>query len=165
MSLIETIAAAVRPWNELYSHSKPVSEAVTFLHVGSLLVGGGFAVASDRATLRLRGADLDERRRFLRDFATVHRPVLAALAVMAASGLGMALADVETFLVSPIFWSKMAVVAILLTNGFVITRTERALAANPAPANRLWRRMTIGAAASITLWLATTLLGVVLVDA
>jgi len=165
MSLVETIAAAVEPWNRLYSHTKPLSEAVTFAHVGSLLVGGGLAIASDRATLRVRGADVDQRRRYLREFSTVHRHVVAALALMTVSGLGMALADVETFFVAPIFWVKMAAITMLLANGFNITRTERALAANPAPSNRLWRRMTTGAVTSIALWLTTTLLGVVLMDA
>lgn len=165
MSLVETIAAIVEPWNRLYSHSKPLSTAITFAHVGSLVVGGGFAIASDRATLRVQHVDLDERKRYLRDFATIHRPVLVALVIIVASGLSMALADVETFLVSPVFWTKMAVVATLLANGLTIHRTERALTANPAPSNRMWHRMRIGAIASITLWLTTTLLGVILLDA
>ena len=162
---LTSLAAAVAPWNELYSRSTLVSSSVTFVHLGSLLIGGGFAVASDRMALRVRCADTDERRRVLRDFSSIHRPVVAGLALMALSGIGMALADVETFLVAPVFWLKMGLVVLLLTNGLVVTRTERALAANPSPSNRLWVRFTAGAVASLSLWLATTLVGVILTTA
>jgi len=165
MSIVETIAAAVKPWNELYSHSKVVSASVTYVHLGALLVGGGFAVASDRTALRVRSADVDERRRVLRDFAGIHGPVVTGLAVMIASGLAMMLADVETFLVSPVYWTKMALFAVLLANGYLVMRTERSLALNPSPSNPLWGRFTFGAIASLTLWLATTLAGVILMSA
>lgn len=164
MPIIETIAAAVKPWNVLYSHSKPVEAAVTFLHIGALLLGGGFAVASDRAALRARAADVDERRRLLRDFAGIHQHVVPALGVMVASGVAMALSDVETFFVSPVYWTKMGLVVVLLANGYVLMRTERALALNPEPSNPLWRRFTFGAIASMTLWLATTLAGAILLN-
>jgi hypothetical protein len=164
MSIVQTIAAAVKPWNELYSHSKVVAGGVTYVHIAALLLGGGFAVASDRAVLRARTADADTRRYLLRDFATVHRPVVLALGVMVASGLALLLADVETFLVSPVYWTKMLLFVALLTNGYVVTRTERGLVADPAPSNPLWGRFTVGAVASLTLWLATTLAGVVLAN-
>ena len=162
MSLLETIAATVKPWNTLYAHSKAVSAGVTFVHIGSLLIGGGLAVESDFAALRTRAALIDERRRALHDLAIAHRPVIIALVLMTASGIALALADVETFLVSPVFWTKMTLFAGLLANGFVIMRTERALSADPAPPPRLWQRMTASAAASLALWLTTTLLGVIL---
>lgn len=164
MPIIETIAAAVKPWNELYSHSKAVESGVVFLHVGALLLGGGFAVASDRAALRARAADADERRRVLRDFAGIHRHVVPALVVLAASGVAMALSDVKTFFVSPVYWTKMGLVVLLLANGYLLMRTERALTADPAPSNPLWRRFTVGAMASMTLWLSTTLAGVILLN-
>jgi uncharacterized membrane protein len=165
VTIVETIAAAVKPWNEPYSHSKAVSASVTFVHLGSLLLGGGFAVASDRAALRVRTADVDERRRVLRDFAGIHRPVVTALGVMIVSGLAMMLADVETFLVSPVYWTKMALFVVLLANGYLVMRTEQSLTTNPSPSNPLWGRFTMGAVASLTLWLTTTLIGVILMSA
>ena len=162
MSIVETIAAAVKPWNELYANSKPISEGVLFVHLGSLLVGGGFAVASDRMALRARSGSVDERRRLLDEFAGIHRPVIIALCFMAASGLAMLLADVETFLPSPVYWTKMTLVALLLANGYLVTRTERALTVNPSDSNPLWGRLTAVSIASLTLWLSTTLMGVIL---
>ncbi len=164
MSIVETIAAAVKPWNVLYSHSKLVAGGVQFVHIGSLLLGGGFAVASDRAVLRARSADADARRYLLRDIATVHRPVVVALAVLVASGAALMLADVETFLVSPVYWTKMALFVLLLANGYLVTRTERGLAADPSPSNPGWTRFTVSAVVSLTLWMATTLAGVVLTN-
>lgn len=164
MSVLETIAAAVKPWNDLYAGSKAVSASVTFLHVGSLLVGGGLAIASDRAALRLGNAELPVRRHVLEEFAAVHRPVLTALVVMAASGLAMALADVETFFVSPVYWTKMGFVAALLTNGWFVKRTEERLRTDPALSNPRWRHLNRGAVASISLWITTTLLGVVVMS-
>lgn len=161
--VIETLAAAAKPWNALYAHSRVVSSGVTFVHVGSLLVGGGLAVASDRAVLRARAADAEERRRLLRDFASVHGPVVVALVLMTVSGAAMALADVETFFASPLFWTKMAIFVALLANGLFVMRTERALAADPAPVNPLlWRRLGAGAVTSLALWITTTFVGVVL---
>jgi hypothetical protein len=164
MSIVETIAAAVKPWNELYSHSKVVAGGVTYVHVASLLLGGGFAVASDRAVLLARRADLETRRYLLRDFSTVHKPVVAFLGLMVVSGLALMLADVETFLVSKVYWTKMVLFVLLLANGYLVTRTEQALAADPSPSNPLWGRFTVSAVTSLTLWLATTLAGVVLVN-
>jgi len=47
-------------WARLYADHKAVSAGFTYLHLAGILVGGGFAVAADRAALRLspeRGPD------------------------------------------------------------------------------------------------------------
>ena len=163
MSVIDSLAAAMEPWNALYSKSKAISGSITFLHVGSLVVGGGLAIASDRAALRARRLGHDEQLRVLRDFSAVHAPVLTALGVIVASGAAMALADVNTFLVSPLYYTKMGVFLLLLGNGAVLKRTEERLAATPAATNPLWKRLTASSVVSITLWLTITLLGVFLV--
>lgn len=165
MSLVDTITTITKPWADFYSHSKPVSAAVTWVHLSGILVGGGTALASDRTAFRLAGMDIDDRRRLLHAFSTVHRTVVTALVVVAISGVAMLLADTGTFLVSPIYWTKMGLVVLLLFNGWNIMRTEQRLTADPAPANPLWRRFTIGAVASITLWLTTLLAGVILMNA
>ena len=46
---------------------------------------------------------------------------------MLLSGLGMATADVETFAKSPAFVVKLSLVTLLVVNGIVLTRTERAI--------------------------------------
>jgi hypothetical protein len=164
MSIVETIAGVVQPWSDFYSHSKVTSSAVIGVHVGALLAGGGLAIASDRVVLKLRGADVAERVRALRDISAIHRPIIMALSISVASGLALLFSDVKTFLVSPVYWTKMGLVLLLLANGYGVMRSERRLATDPAPANALWKRLSFGAVASITLWFGTMLAGVVLMN-
>ncbi len=164
MAIVETLEAALKPWADFYGHTKPVQAAVEFLHVGGLLVGGGFALASDRAALRALKADADHKKFVLREFTSVHQPVIIALSISVLSGLLLLASDVGTFLVSPVFWTKMTLVILLLSNGYLIKRTEEQLNADPSPGNRAWPRFKFGAIASITLWLSTTLAGVILLN-
>ena len=164
MSIVESLATAVQPWADFYSHHKSVSAAFTWLHLSALTIGGGAAVTSDRMMLRLSGADIDERRRRLFDFSRTHRVVIGALTVSALTGVSMLLSDVKTFLVSPVYWTKMGLIVVLLANGYGLMRTERSLATDPAAGNRLWARFAFGARASITLWLSIVLAGVLLVN-
>ena len=169
-TVLQTVAAAVKPWSSLYSDSTAVSSAVTFVHLGGLLFAGGLAVASDRATFRaLRGTE-EDRTRLLVDLAGAHAWVLTGLSVIFASGLLLALADVKTFGPSPVYWTKMSLVALLLINGTLLQRTEQKLRAgslltqSSAPRQRLWSRLRFAAAASMALWTAIVLAGVILVE-
>jgi len=169
-SILQTIATAAKPWSTLYSDSTAVSSAVTFVHLAGLLFAGGLAIATDRATFRaLRGTD-EDRRRLLVDLGNTHTWVLAGLTVIFASGLLLALADVKTFGTSPIYWTKMSLVVLLLINGAFLQRTEKKLRAgnlltqSNAPMKRMWSRLRFAAATSMILWTAIVLAGVVLVE-
>ncbi|MGH7656398.1 MAG: hypothetical protein ACREN6_17245 [Gemmatimonadaceae bacterium] len=164
MAIVETLASVLKPWADYYGNTKPLQAGVEFLHVGGLLVGGGFALASDRAALRSLNAAPEQQQHVLRDFSTIHTPVIIALAVTATSGVVMLTTDIGTFLTSPVFWTKMTLVALLLTNGYLVKRTEEQLNADPSPGNRAWARFKFGAIASMTLWLSTTLAGVILLN-
>jgi hypothetical protein len=168
--ILQAVATAAKPWAALYSDSRAVSSAVTFFHLGGLLFAGGLAVSSDRATFKaLRGSD-EDRSRLLVDLGSAHAWVLAGLAVIFTSGLLLALSDVKTFGVSPIYWTKMSLVALLLVNGSVLQRIEQKLRAghlltNAAkPRQKLWSRLRFAAATSMTLWTAIVLAGVILVE-
>ena len=161
---LETLESALQPWAEWYSHAKPAQVGVEFLHVGGLLVGGGFALASDRAVLRALSSGFDQRKRVLRELSSIHAPVVVALAVSAISGVLLLASDVGTFIVSPVYWAKMTLVLLLLANGYQVMRAERRLDADPSPGNGAWSRLKIAAIASIALWLSTTLAGVILLN-
>jgi uncharacterized membrane protein len=79
------------------------------------------------------------------------------------SGVLLFLSDVDEFLGSPWFWVKLGIVGLLLANGFVMTRTERALA-NGGDQGVLWGRLRTISVFSLTLWIATTLVGVALTN-
>jgi hypothetical protein len=169
-SALQAVATAAKPWASLYSDSKAISSAVTFFHLGGLLFAGGLAITSDRATFRaLRGTD-EDRNRLLLDLDNSHSGVLAGLSVIFVSGLLLALSDVKTFGYSPVYWTKMSLVVLLLLNGLLLQRTERKLRAgsqliqSTVPRQRLWSRLRFAAATSMVLWTAIVLAGVILVE-
>ncbi|MDB4869107.1 MAG: hypothetical protein JWL97_111 [Gemmatimonadales bacterium] len=170
VNILQAVANAAKPWASLYSDSTAISSAVTFLHLAGLLFAGGLAISTDRATFRaLRGTD-EDRNRLLLDLSNSHSWVLAGLSVIFVSGILLALSDVKTFGYSPVYWTKMSLVVLLLLNGALLQRTERKLRAgslliqSTAPRQRLWSRLRFAAATSMVLWTAIVLAGVILVE-
>ena len=130
---IHALARPFESWNSLYSHSKVISTTVTTIHVGAMFLGGGLAVAADRTTLRVAASRPEERARQLGEVADVHRPVLIGIVVLFITGIAMMLADLENFLTSPVFWTKIVLVTLLLINGALLQRTDRRCDARPRP--------------------------------
>lgn len=157
---MEEVSLVAR-WAHLYNDHKAVSETVTFVHLGGVLLAGGLALAADRATLRLSRArgDRGSSAWALTEIAGVHRLVLLGLAIVAASGLLQTFADLDTYLTSVVFWSKMALVAVLLGNGWIRLRAENAVRQGNSAAWTAYRRTSI---ASLVLWFTLVLLGTVL---
>jgi hypothetical protein len=157
MTLPSFIAPVVETWAAFYGDHRMVSVAVRYLHLAGIVLGGGAALVTDRRTLRaLRSGD-GERRAALADLAAAHRVVVPALAVVVASGVLMASSDVETFLNSRLYWSKMGLVALLLLNGLGLQAAERAAAAGK---QRGWTALGVSSVASLALWLAILFAGV-----
>lgn len=168
--IVQQIAQFVAPWHDLYADSKAVSTATESAHLVALLLGGGFAVAADRTTLRVTRSAAAARASHLGELGAVHRPVLIALSVMFVSGVGMALADIESFVAAPAFWVKLGMVTLLLANGAVLTRTERRLGratrdgAAERDVNALWARLRFNAQCSLALWALTVVAGSTLMN-
>lgn len=164
---IHSLAQPFASWNALYSHSKAVSTTVLTIHLGAMFLGGGLAVAADRATLRVSGDQPEERARQLAEISNTHRPVLIGITVLFVSGVAMALADLENFLGNPVFYVKLGLVALLLVNGALLQKTEAGLRNSPgstdAPAK--WKRMRTFTVLSLTLWIATFVAGSILANA
>ena len=157
------LAHLAEPWNNLYSDSKAVASVVLFFHLLPLLVAGGAAVTMDRSTFRAARGSADDRSRHLGELARTHRVVLGGLALSFASGVLLFLSDVDEFLATPVFWVKLVLIGLLLLNGFMMTRTERALGAARDDA-ALWARLRTIAVLSLILWIATMLAGVALTN-
>lgn len=152
------------PWAALYGRSSVLPTLVGFLHVAPVVVGGGLAIALDRSTLRLRHDEPGARARHLAELGAAHRVVLGALALSLASGLALFTADVETYFGSWIFWVKMGLLVMLLSNGALMDRTERSLRGTGASHDAHWRRLRRVALVSLLLWLTLTLAGVALLN-
>lgn len=155
----------VEPWSDLFADSLLLATLVTYLHVAGLLLAGGFAIATDRATLRALRGDAGVKRRHLSELSLAHRWVVSGLGLVVASGLLLTAADLETYFGSWVYWTKMGLVALLLTNGYLMMRAERALGAGTVEDSRGWQRMRVAALASVLLWFTIALFGVVLVNA
>ena len=163
MVLLKSIEEILSPWQDTYSNSTVISTTVTALHLIGMLVGGGLAIAADRATLRIADEKPGERERHLGELNAIHRPVLIALALLFLTGLLMVASDVATFLISPILWIKLGLVALLVFNGVVLERTETSLRRPSGEGS--WDRLRLSARVSIALWIATLVAGTVLVSA
>ena len=160
--MIVSLTDVVAPWARLYADSRVVSTGVTFLHIGGLLLGGGCAVAGDRMSLRFRSLDPSCQHTHLDELTQLHRPVLVGLSLTILSGLLLLAADLETYANSLVFWSKMAVVLLLLINGIQLQRAERALHRETDRPERRWVPLRRAAIVSLSLWFTATLLGTIL---
>jgi len=165
MTFIHQLAAAVAPWADFYNGNKATQSLVAFTHFAGMMTAGGFALATDRATLRAAQAPVVERPRQLRELAGVHPIVLAALAVTGLSGLLMFAADLENLIGAPAFWVKMGLVGLLLFNGWLMLRVERGLERGDPSDARGWQRLRRVAVASLVLWFAVVLAGSILPNA
>lgn len=146
-------------WSSLYSNHAALRTAIEFLHIGSLLSGGGLAIAADRTTLIAMRAEPSARAARLSSLKGIHRLVLAGLLLVVFSGLLLFGADVDTYLYSKMFWLKMCLMVLLMANGAVLIQAEHRAEHGDLTA---WTRLRYTATASLALWLLTTLAGAAL---
>lgn len=137
------LGTAIAGWAHLYNNNHVVNTGVTFAHFAGVLVGGGLALSADRAVFASRAVPIDTR---------VHRWVVGALVVVFVSGVLMMLADLDTYLTSAVFWTKMALVVLLLATGYARVRAEAR--------GGVWLRRI--SAISAALWLVILLAGTML---
>src|SRR5438045_4363846 len=150
-----SLARLVEPWNSLYSDSKAVATTVMFFPLVPLLIAGGTALTADRAVIRAARLGIEDRARQLSELARAHAIVLFGLALSFISGVLLFLSDVDEFLGSPVFWVKLGLVGLLLLNGFMMTRTEKALASG-GNETALWARLRTISVLSLILCITTT---------
>jgi hypothetical protein len=164
------IDAFAEPWRRLFAQSPLLSTMILFGHLGGLLAAGGLTLAAERATFRLDPSDDADRRRHLADLARLRAPVWAAFGVSLLSGALLFLADVEAFAASPIFWTKMSLVCLLIASTVVSARLDTALRRESDAASssgsvtlaRRWRRRRAGAVVTGVLWFGLVLVGAAL---
>jgi hypothetical protein len=150
---------AVDLWASVYANHAALRTVVEFLHIAGLVVSGGYAIVVDRSTLAAARAGDAARTTQLTTIRGAHRVVIAGLTILFATGLLLFAADVDTYLASKVFWLKMGLVALLLTNGAMMrTAQQRA----EGGASRSWDRLRSTAVLSLALWFLTVLFGAAL---
>ena len=178
--MLETLTTLLLPWSELYADSAWIPTTVLAVHMLALFTGGGIAIAADRRVLLSTPSTREAYQAAAEDLRTTHAIVIGSIAIMVVSGVSLAASDIGTFAVSKVFWAKMAMFTVLITNGAFMRRTEsRVLAAATAataagvaidPTTQSasphvpWAVLKRSAAASLVSWFGIVLLGVVLSD-
>jgi uncharacterized membrane protein len=156
------LVTLLEPWAEAYGNSGALPTLIVFGHLAGLLLAGGTAIVLDRATLRVSSGPTDERQRQLDALHAGHRWVIGGLALSALTGVLLLTADIETYVASAVFWTKMGLIGLLLVNGYVMTRAERG--ARTTPDGARWNALRSRAITSLVLWFAVVLAGVALVN-
>jgi uncharacterized membrane protein len=174
--VFEALTALVQPWANLYADHPSLATVVLALHVLSMFVGGGMAIAADRRVILAAPGTADAARAVLADLSTTHGIVIGALIITFASGIAIFASDVILFSSSTLFWAKMSMLTLLLLNGVRLQRTERAailgddatpLSPTDGPVpfpQKAWRDVRRAAVASLALWLSVVTLGVALAN-
>lgn len=166
MSPPEALVRLLEPWSQLYSDSKLLPTLIVFAHIAALVFAGGLAVTLDRATLRAARGPAEFRWRQLEELAAAHRLVLTGLALSFVTGVLLFTSDLETYFASWIYWTKMALIVVLLANGYAMTRAESRIRSTPNAADDIgWKRLRRTAAVSMALWFAIAFAGVALAEA
>ena len=162
MSIMGHLAAAAAPWASFYNDSTAAQALITFGHFGGMMVAGGSAVTADRGVLQASRQAGSGRLRRIDDISGAHRTVITALVVTSISGVMMLAADLENLAVSPWFWLKMGLLALLTINGWFMTRISQDLRRDGGITPKLWSRLKFAATASLILWFAVVLAGTLL---
>jgi hypothetical protein len=157
MTLPTFLASTIDSWAAFYDGHRMVSVTVRYFHLAGLIVGGGTALATDRRILRAMRSGPSERPAALASLQASHGVVVPALALVVVTGLLMTASDTATFLGSPLFWTKMGLVGLLLLNGAGIVAAERAFSGERA---RGWSWLGLTSAASLALWLVILFMGI-----
>jgi len=153
------LSPLLQAWNAFYSNHVALRTAVEFLYIAGLMLAGGCVISVDLVMLRAGRHGAAMRTAQLETLRITHRLVLLGLAALTISGVLLFAADVDTFLWSKIFWLKMSLLALLLTNGALMQRGERQVLRDAPGA---WPRLRRTAIVSLVLWFVTTLAGAAL---
>ena len=175
-SVLEQVVAVAKPWAEVFADNPVLSTGVIAAHIVSMFVAGGMAISADRAILRSKPGTADAVRAVVADLSTTHSVVIGGLASTAFTGFALLASDVGTFAVSRVFWSKMAVITLLLLNGLRMRRAEQQVLGSlegvpirttemavPFP-KKEWGGIRNAAGTSLVAWLVIVVLGVVLTN-
>lgn len=153
---------AIDAWASIYANSASVRAAVSFGHVGALLLGGGCAVAADLSILRAARRGVAAVHDEVVRLHGAHRIVITSLLVMIGSGVLLMASDLDAHVESTAFWIKMACVAALVANGALLVRASDRVDRSDTRAAQVMRAVSM---TSLALWFATTLMGAVLPNA
>jgi hypothetical protein len=147
-------------WTDYYGDHRLISVSIRFLHLAGIVLAGGTGLFSDRRVLRAARTRSEPPEAVLAFLGKTHTHVIAWLLVVIITGALMTAADTATFLVSLVYWIKMAAVALLVVNGTALVLLERRAARRGAAA--VWPHVILASSLSAIFWLGALFMGVLL---
>lgn len=144
-------------WSSYYGNHQLTSVSVRFLHLVGIVMGGGTGLFADRQVIGAIRAGSQEREAVLAALSRAHAHVISWIVVIGSTGVLMTAADTSTFLVSKVYWLKMGLVALLVTNGVALFFAERRSRKLGVDAG--WPRLAAISTLSAVLWLITLFMG------
>jgi hypothetical protein len=158
MLIPATLASLTQSWSDFYANHQAVSVTVRFLHLTGLIIGGGTALVGDRQVLMALRAGTREKAALLPALHAAHRVVVPSLGLVVLTGILMTAADSTMFLSSRLYWTKLSLVALLLTNGGLLVAAESRVTQHAG--ERGWGWLAAVSGLSLVLWLLILHLGV-----
>ena len=151
MPIITQVAVAVKPWANWYNDNSMLQSRTMFVHLSGVLLSGGAAVTTERATPAAARRTDEDRARKLTALRTSHKAILIGLGATLLSRVVLLTADVETLILAPAFVIKMGVRAALLANGYLLTRAEGSVSVDQTHSTRQWATLKQLSYASLAL--------------
>jgi hypothetical protein len=163
MTMPVAASTALTWWSSYYGNHQTLSLGIRYVHLAALVVGGGAAITFDQQLRKARRAGDAARAVSLDLLDGSHRIVIPSLTLIVFSGILMTAADFETYMASRVFWTKIALILLLVINGSVLVTGERL--ARRGDAQTAWRRLGVTSRTSQILWLLIVLVSCWLVVA
>src|SRR5579872_3302606 len=101
-------------WGSFYANHTLTRTLITFAHIGGLVMAGGAAMTVDRGLLFEARRGSDAERTQLAATQDTHGFVLWGLVLVTISGILLFAADADTYWASRIFWTKIALIVLLV---------------------------------------------------
>jgi hypothetical protein len=155
---VSGLTDALTSWAALYARSDTIQFTAACGHLLSIAYAARYALRGDRAVLRMtssnaRTREVSAARGELEILTGAHRHVITGLCFALITGIAQLTAQLDYLPQSPIFWTKMLLLVLLLANGRIIQLAgRRADLAALRPA----------AIRSLALWGITVLTGLLL---
>jgi hypothetical protein len=150
----------IESWANCYGNHPLVSVTIRFLHLTGIVLGGGAGILTDWQIIKSALKGNVDREYLLKQLNRAHYYVAPWMFVLSLTGALMTAADAQTFFVSKVYWTKIALILLLVVNGVALLLLE-SHARNPG-IQSVWKKLTIVSVISAVLWQTILFVGVLL---
>jgi hypothetical protein len=153
-------AGMIGAWSAYYESHALLSVTLRFLHMSAIVLGGGAGVWTDWQILKAAKSGTAEREAVLKLLSRSHMYVVPWMLVLVVTGALLTAADTRTFFVSKVFWVKIAMVALLVSNWVLLLILESR--ARQFGIKTVWSKLVLTSCLSALFWQTTLFAGTLL---